>query len=210
MPKKLVLFSLLCFFLCFSGCNLEETVHPVDVITPSQSQSASADLSPFFVNAISLPVTQEVTYAEDGTENFSNTFQNVELVLADPQVADKVILELLNRIDSATGTAKDILTQAEANYTPSDTWLSYICRNIYSPTRLDNGVLSLFGQLTTFSGNAHAESVFNSVSYDLTSGEVLALHNILLPHFDMDALKNAIKAVLAEQEEEKYLYPNYL
>lgn len=209
MPKKLVFFSLLCFFLCFSGCNLEEKVPPMDVISPTQSQSASTDLSPVFVNAISLPVTREVTYAEDGTEIFVNIYQNVELVLPDPQVADKVILALLNRIDTATGTAKDILTQAETNYSPSDTWQSYICRNIYSPTRLDNGVLSLFGQLTTFSGNAHAESVFNSVSYDLTTGENLALHNILLPHFDMDALKDAIKAVLAEQEEENYLYSHY-
>ena len=208
MIKKILFLLALCSLLCFSGCNLEEIPFPTKAATTSGEQSVSVDLPPVSVSAISLPVVQETEKASDGTEIFVSTYQNVELVLPDAEIADTITLDLLNRMDTSA-TAQDILAQAQADYTPSDAWQSYICRNIYTPTRLDNGVLSLFGELTTFNGNAHAEGAYSSVSYDLITGDVLELHNILLPHFDMDVLKDAIKAMLAQQEEENYLYSYY-
>ena len=208
MPKKFLFIFVLCALLCLSGCKQEGAVLPSGVPAPSQSPSVSADLLPVSVATISLPVVQETEKASDGTEIFVSTYQNVELVLPDAEVADKVTLDLLNRMDTSS-EAQDILAQAKADYIPSSAWQSYICRNIYTPSRLDSGVLSLFGQLTTFYGNAHAEGVYNSVSYDLTTGKVLQLHNILLPHFDMRLLTDAIKAALAAQEKENYLYSYY-
>lgn len=208
MLKKFLFVFLAGVLLCFSGCDQDETVLPTEPPVSSQNQSIPVTLPPVSVNAISLPVVRETEKAQDGTEIFVNTYQNVELVLPDAEIASKVVLDLLNRMDTPS-TAQDILAQAKQDYTPSDLWQSYICRNIYSPTRLDSGVLSLFGQLTTYSGNAHAEGVYSSVSYDITTAEVLELHNILLPHFEMNVLKDAIKAALAAQAEENYLYPNY-
>ena len=206
MPKKFLFISLLCVLLCVSGCKSE------NIFSPSTGEtgaiSVSGESNTVSTVAISLPVTRETEQAQDGTELFVSTYQNVELVLPDAEIADTITLDLLNRMDTSAN-AQDILAQAKADYTPSNAWQSYICRNIYSPTRLDRGVLSLFGGLTTYLGNAHAEGVYNSVSYDLTTGIVLELHNILLPHFDMDVLKNAIKEVLARQEAENYLYSYY-
>ena len=208
MIKKILFLLALCSLLCFSGCNLEEIPFPTKASTAAGEQSASVDLPPTSVSAISLPVVRETEKASDGTEIFVNTYQNVELVLPDAEIADTITLDLLNRMDTSS-EVQDILAQAKANYVPSSAWQSYICRNIYTPTRLDNGVLSLFGELTTFNGNAHAEGVYNSVSYDLTTGKVLQLHNILLPHFDMRLLTDAIKEALVAQEKENYLYSYY-
>lgn len=210
MPKKFLFILGLCVLLCFSGCKSENAATASTAETPLEAETitVSGDFTPTSTAAISLPVSQETTLSQDGAVLFVSTYQNVELVLPDPQVADAVVLDLLNRTDTAD-TAKDILAQAEEDYTPSDAWQSYICRNMYTPTRLDGGVLSLFGQLTTFQGSAHAESVYGSVSYDLTTGEALALHNILLPHFDMDVLKDAIVDAIAKQEKEIFLYTGY-
>ena len=208
MTKKFLFLFVLGSLLCFAGCNLEKLPLSTGTASPAQNPSVAIDLPPVNVSAISLPVVQETEKASDGTEIFVSTYQNVELVLPDAEMADKVTLDLLNRMDTSLD-AQDILTQAKADYTPSGAWQSYICRNIYSPTRLDNGVLSLFGELTTYSGSAHAEGVYRSVSYDLATGDVLELHNVLLPHFDMNVLTGAIKAALNEQEAENYLYSYY-
>ncbi len=208
MPKRIFCVLFLSILLCFSGCKWVPATTPTPAETHLETQSASAEVAPTPA-ALSLPVTEENTFAQDGTLLFTHTYQNVELVLPEAQVADRVILDLLNRMDVTTATADDILKRAELGYTAGQNWQTYICRNIYTPTRLDGNVLSLLASLTTFQGSAHPEGVYSSVSYDLNAGNVLQLHNILLPHFDMTQLTDAIKEVLSAQEEENYLYSYY-
>ena len=92
---------------------------------------------------VSVPVTSEDFIADDGTVIFRVVSQNMHLVMQDPDVADRIIVDFLNRIDHFASMHEEILQQAQGAYQPSDLWTPYLCSITYAPQRIDQGVLSL-------------------------------------------------------------------
>lgn len=159
--------------------------------------------------AVSLPVTTESATASDGTVIFNYTFQNISLIVPDADVADMVIVDFLNRIDTTRDTAEEIHTLAKSAYTGQDGWNPYLCMISYAPMRIDAGVLSLFGTQAGYYGSPHPETVYSAVNYDLVTGEVLTLGDILDEGEFIEPLCQLVLEVLAEQEEALYLYDGY-
>lgn len=159
--------------------------------------------------AVSVPAVTENATADDGTVLFRYTYQNMSLVLHKPQVADKVILDFLNRVDSTRNAATATADMAKSAYDGSKNWTPYLYHITYSPTRIDSKVLSLFGNNVVFSGNGHPERTCVSASYDLLTGDVLTLASIMNKDANAEQFCQLVLQSLSEMAEGDYLYENY-
>ena len=120
---KKLLIAFLTFALLLAGCGTSlggnETTEPLEnsaANTPNteavELQTKPADQE---VNAalpmitVSVPIYSEDVTAEDGTVIFRTITQNMRLVMQDPDVADRIIVDFLNRIDHVTSTHNEMV-----------------------------------------------------------------------------------------------------
>ena len=211
MKKKICALLTCCMLLTLAGCNKfpfanETSADPSETVT--QTTAADTQSSQFPMAAVFIPTTTTEETNPDGTLIFSQSTQNISLTIQDPEVADKVILDFLNRIDTHNQSSQAILESAKANYNPEH-WTPYLCHTLYNPTRIDQGVLSLFGDYVEYNGSMHASKTNISVSYDLTNGDVLTLAGILKIGASTESFPELVIAKLAEKAEELSLYTGY-
>lgn len=217
MKKQTIMIMLLAAALCLAACS-KTPVETVDT-TPSTTEATTApteetkppkmpvDQQP--MAAISLPVVTESETAEDGTVVFNYTYQNISLIVPDPEVADKVIVDFLNRTDMHD-SAESIRTAAIAAYKQAPSyWTPYLSQSVYTPTRIDQSVLSLFGSYVSYDGAAHGGQVSKAVNYDLLTGNVLSWEDILAENVTHEDICRLVLEALAAQEEEKMLFEGY-
>ena len=202
---------ILCAAMIFSLIACNSTASNIQSTEESCKQPTVDTFLPEAKNmaAVSVPtVTHEVT-ADDGTVLFRYTYQNIHLVLPEQEIADAVILDFLNRIDSTQEHADSLMAQAEIAYAPSGNFLPYEYKLVYSPTRIDTGVLSFFGTTTVYSGGAHPTYDCAAANYDLLNGNVLTLGSILTHQDKLTQLETLLLAELKTMEQEKYLRQDY-
>ncbi len=219
---KRIFLLLLCSLLILTGCaGKEEPESLIPQMAPSTApaenpetlpetdtvESVEIDMTEML--SVSVPAITETFTLEDGTELFNYTAQHMELLLPDEEIANKVILNFLNRIDAARLDAEAILAAAQSDYIPNSSWIPYFYQVIYSPTRIDHGVLSLFGTQNSYSGGGHGSLGCVSANYDLTTGDILTLGSIM----HMDATKEQFIQIiiekLQEQSEELQLFEGF-
>lgn len=154
--------------------------------------------------AVALPTTKETVHAEDGTALFSLSFQQVQLILNDEALEERIAANLHERIASLQSSASDIVAQAQLDYPQSDCWSEYFIDAAYTPTRLDHSVLSLFGNTVSYQGGPHPSLVTDSVTYDLQSGNAVYLDDILTEECTPERLYQLILDSLEKQAEDLY------
>lgn len=159
--------------------------------------------------AVSVPSITEETCSDDGTRLFQYTYQNMTLVLQDPDVAEKIIIDFLGRIDNTRTTAESTALAAKNAYTSSENWIPYLYHITYSPVRIDSGVLSLFGADVVYNGAFHPERTGISANYDLITGDVLTLASIMNYNASLNMICELVLSGLTEMHESNYLYSNY-
>lgn len=218
MKKRFALFLL--FALLLSGCN-QDTKAPVDNTTvpkdlvnstdPSEEETTEPEYhySQQPMVAISIPVTTEISLAEDGTALSRYSYQTIQLVVQDQQVADSIIVDFLNRQDSHHASATQLCELAESSYGGNTDWIPYFYSTIYEPMRIDHSVLSLYGQTVIFDGGNHPHQECTAANYNMITGEVLTLGSILT---NVDALAALCDLVVENMElvaEEYQLYEDF-
>lgn len=169
-----------------------------EITTPSDFQEP--------MSAISMPLVNEIETASDGTVLFTYTYQNIYLILQDPDVANAVVLDLLNRIDATRSAADSIHESVQADYALSAYWTPYFYQVIYSPMRIDQGVLSLYGTQISYNGSPHPSHVSVSANYDLTTGNALYFGGILSEDYSAEQLCQLIEDALEPQATALYSY----
>lgn len=210
MKKLSAIIICLCILLC--GCTKPQMTETQSTLnTVSNETTAPNTILPQqeAMYAVSIPTISDNTYAEDGTVIFSYTHQSMMLTVPDPEVANKVIIDFLSRNENAAETAKNIRESAKKNYTGSADWTPYLYNITYSPMRMDQGVLSLFGSSVTYSGASHPERLGISASYDMVTGDVLTLGSIMTADATTNDYCALVLKVLQKIEETKYLYEGY-
>lgn len=159
--------------------------------------------------SISLPVLQETDIAADGNLIFTRTFQDVVLSIPDADITRAVTLDLLRRMDTNSSVLSAIQAGALADYAGQENWMPYYYQILYSPERIDQTVLSLFGIEDTYSAAVSGKDGI-SVNYDLRTGTVLKLRDILTEESSAaDRLLTALLEALAEKEGEYMLFDDY-
>ena len=188
--KKILLY-LICLVFLLSGCTKDTTDtqnRPTETVpTTTIAVTEVTEITEIVeendtvteLYAVSVPAITQQTIHNDGTELFSFTAQHIQLILPDADVAEKVELDFLNRVDIARLAADSVLTSAQNSYTDNSNWYPYSYQILYSPTRIDHGVLSMFGMQTSYSGGMHANKNCVSVNYDLMTGDILTLGSIM-------------------------------
>lgn len=217
MKPVISILLLLSILLAIAGCGKpqESTVNTGNVQVQPGTTEASIEPTVLDVDAplhipmisVSMPVVLESESADDGTEIFRYVYQNMSLILPEPEIADKIIVDFLNRMDKTSNDAESIKAAAKADYN-SENWSPYLCQITYNPIRIDSGVLSLFGNYTRYSGAPHPESTDISVNYNLVTGAVIELDNIFTSDAT-DTLIDEIIQALNVQKVEKSLFDGF-
>lgn len=182
---------------------------PTEETAPPVTESPAVEPESTALLAVSVPAVTEEFNLEDGTTLFTYTAQHMELILPDESVADRVILDFLNRVDKARSDAESILNAAQSDYQPEISWFPYFYQLIYSPTRIDHGVLSLFGTQNSYSGAMHGSLSCVCANYDLATGDVLTLGSIMHENATKDAFITLIIDKLAESADTLGLFSGY-
>lgn len=150
--------------------------------------------------AISLPMVTQTETGKTGDVIFYRTYQNISLTLPESEVADKIILDFLNRTDTeadSLGVLESAKEMEADGIGPLPLWT----RISYAPMRVDKTVISLYGSNSEYVGGAHSNFTFVSVTYDLTTGKALSLDAVLQEDITSEKLLQPILDALAPQND---------
>jgi len=184
--------------------NTQPTTTPTEPIT-----TPTVPETPEKMLAVSMPSVTETTTAADGTVIFQYTYQNPSLVLHNQALADRIILDLFNRIDSTKTDMQSVADSAKSSYRSGTPWISYLYKLSYTPARIDQKVLSFAGTNEIYNGGPHPNRTCISASYDLKTGDVLTLASIMTPNAKNDDFCQLVLDGLSGRAEGDYLYENY-
>lgn len=159
--------------------------------------------------SISLPVLTETYAADNNAVIFRRTFQDVVLDLPDKDIAAAVTLDLLTRMDANSAVLSSIQDSAYQDYSGQDPWIPYYYKILYSPRRIDQTVLSLYGEEDAY-GSAYSGTTGLSVTYNLLTGKALKLSDVLTEEGSAsEKLLTALLESLAAQKDEYMLFDDY-
>ena len=210
MKKYIML--VLCIVCLLAGCSQERndiTIFPTTTIPDGMGASTEYETLEGNLFAVSVPVSTECIYLNDGTELFYKTRQYMQLTHPNTNVADRIILDFLNRIDAAGSDSDRILTAAKNEYVYQSTWFPYFHQVIYSPTRIDSSVLSLYGTQSSYSGGTHSSMSCLAANYDMSTGDTLTLGSILHKDAPIENLILRILEKLAIISESSIMFDDY-
>ena len=211
MKRIITLFLLISLMLTACGHPAQDPI--TDIPAPSDSEPTSstteetsqADTVMMPMITVSVPVIMDEKTADDGTVIFRSIRQSMQLVMPDQEVADRIIIDFLTRIENASSENEEILQLAESNYDHSGNWNPYLSSISYAPKRIDQSVLSLYGNSVRFSGAAHAEIVSRAANYNVVTGDVLTLGSILVSEEAVQEICRLVIEQLYTMKDEKYI-----
>ena len=134
----------------------------------------------------------------------------MQLIHPDGVIADNVMLDFFNRLDAVQEEVQHVFSSAKANYAGSENWYPYFYQVLYSPMRIDYGVLSLYGTQSSYSGGVHGNISGVAANYDLMTGDILTLGSIMHENADKEDFINIIIESLDPMAEEYFLYDDYM
>lgn len=205
--KRLIALALIAVF-CLAGCqnsDLSEIPTETDPeITQQPTQGTiNNDITPIHENMynISLPITEEKSYSDDGTEIFTYSYQTIMPVLQDQDVADKLIMDFTNRIEQQRANANEVLANAKALYSNATEFVSVSYEIQYDVMRFDQGVLSLYGYILNTGDAAGSNQSRICANYDLVTGDILTIGSILYHIDKKDDMAQLVINHLEERED---------
>lgn len=215
MKKQITIILALSIAIGLVGCAKTQTTDPTPTETITPTQAATTATTPTAPTgpaetmiAVDVGVTTKDTTAEDGTVLFQRTSQKMHLVLNNPEVADKITNDFLNRLDVEQDAAT-VEAAAKSAYNGNNNWIPYFYSLTYNPQRIDQKVLSFYGDKVKFDGTAHAEKSRKGVSYDLTTGDVLTLASIMTTEAKAEDFCQLVLDGLANRAEGDFLREGY-
>ena len=215
MKRLTSVILMLSLLLSLTACMNKDDISyskPDNTPTNPQPTNPSGPLPPVAQKpmvSVSVPIVKETERASDGTVLFNYIYQNIELIVPDPDVAQKVILDFLNRIDQTTATANETRNAAKNAYKGDTNWSPYLCQITFDPMRVDYGILSMLGYNVVYNGTPHPNTDYLSVNYDLVNGKVLTLNSILAGNSNISTLCQYVIDSLTLQKNTANLFDGF-
>ncbi len=196
MKKLLLLLLCIVLLLSIAACKKNDQPTPPAAVTPTsptepQDPTVEPTTQPLtppdiqdpalesLTHAVAMPKVKDSIYAQDGTELFTLSYPEIQLSLKDSAVAGIITSNLQDRMSSALSSASDIKAMAQNDFANSAYWTAYFIDINYTPTRVDHSVLSLFGNRSSYSGGPHPNMATDSVTYDMQTGIVLSIVDVM-------------------------------
>lgn len=205
MKKSICALLAAVMLLAITGCQPSEAPIP----NTSESQIPEDDLFSGPALSVSVPITTDTYLSDDSTVLLEYSHQHMRLTLPDQAVADRITVDFLNRIDSNHQNMEAMLEMAKSAYTAGSNWTPYQYEVSYSPTRIDQGILSLFGTIVNYTGGLHPERIIVAANYDMLTGEALTLGSILTHVNKKDTLCRNVIDALSDSDYMYSLYEGY-
>lgn len=158
--------------------------------------------------AVSVPVITEYTQQEE-TTLFTYSYQYMSLIQPDSFVAEKIVLDFQTRQDIFRADATGYSEQAKAAYTGAEGWTPYLMQALYSPMRVDQNVLSLYGSHVRWTGGFHPEHHCICANYSMITGDVLTLGSILAHEDQIPALGDLVIEAINAVKDEKAIMDGF-
>ena len=179
-------------------------------LTEPVTEPTVPNIEPVIENmySVSLPVTIETYHAEDNTPIFTYSYQTIYPVLPDRDVSDKIIMDFTNRIEQTRTVSADVLAEAEEYHSISTVFSPFSYEIQYDVTRIDQGVLSLFGHIIQISETSPMNRSLISANYNLVTGDMLTLGSILYHADTKDDLAALVISHL-ESRDDLMLYDEF-
>ena len=215
MKKQIAIILALSIAIALVGCTKAPANDPKPTETIAPAQTAATKPAPTAPTgpaetmiAVDVGVTTQDTTAENGTVLFQRTNQKMHLILNDAEVADKIIKDFLNRLDIEQDAA-EVEAAAKTAYNGSANWMPYFYGLTYNPQRIDQRILSFYGDKVKFTGAAHPERSRKGANYDLETGDVLTLASIMTTEATTEDFCKLVLDALAERAEGDFLREGY-
>lgn len=214
----LILALALCLCGCTSGTPIDTTANTGDHQTTANSTTAETteviDTEPqgpvqLPMSAISLPMLEHEIKGDDGEVLLIHNYQDVALIAPDAERAEEIVLKLLQEIDNGNSLANETLEYAKEDYGTRTDWLPYFYQLAYIPERIDEKVLSLHGVEASYTGGVHPNQIDISVNFDMVTGQILTLGDILTGSNAATELSQIIISDLTEMKDDYSLYDGY-
>lgn len=220
MKRTLALILAISTLLLLFGCSntgasdsTENTISTTTATSPvteaTEAVLGNEEVTQLPMYAISLPPVTETKTTSDGITVFKYAYQNISLILPEPEVADRIVLNYLNYIDGISTYADSAANTAMQAYSDAEQWSPHLLQMLYSPMRFDASVLSLHGDKVSYTGGAHSVYTGQSLNYDLVTGNALLLTDIMCNEVTDDSLEELIINILSAIKEDKNLFPSY-
>lgn len=202
--------------LLLSACQSAGTPAPTDPVTEPPATEAptspiiTPDITPVYENmySVALPVTVENYYSENMDLTYSYSYQTIYLTLQDRDVAEKIIMDFTDRIEKKREISNEIRELADKAYQANELIIPYSYEIQYNITRIDQGVLSLFGHVVQIGDTPRANSNLISANYDMVTGDVLTVGSILF-HLDTKDDLAELAATYLEKRNDLQLFDDF-
>lgn len=210
MKKYISILLVLAFLMAGCSNSANKGTAPTETTVPTvPTETTEPSAEPVIVQqdmtAVALPMTEEALTTEDGTLLFTYQEQSMNLVLPDPDVADKIIIDFFTRQDSFRQAADGMKAMAAEN----TTGYPYFYSALYDPARIDMNVLSLSGTIISWSGGAHSSYSCIFANYDMVTGDVLTLGSILTHEDKADDLGELVIEAIGTAQQELGIWDGY-
>ena len=216
MKKLLAGFLSVFLALTISGCSLQGKPDQTPTHPDANNHEFTGDTHSEIpkngntgksMHALALPTVKEEVCSDDGTLLFTLSFQNASVDLGNNKIAELVTGDLQSRTDGILSDADHICENAMNDQPEHPDWTPYFLDVSYTPTRLDQVLLSLCCNQVSYSGGAHPFVYTDSVTYDLQTGSPLQLVDIFKDNFGNDVLcALVLKALEPKSAELSYHY----
>jgi hypothetical protein len=212
----------MCLALTCVGCSKAPTqdhtsasgsgTTPNDLVTTPTTDPFHSDQLQQPMHAISMVTVSENTLADDGAVIFTSTYQKIGLILNGKDTQSVIAADLERRTSAFLSDHADIISDAREHYTTNPTdWYPYFTDISYTPTRIDQSVMSLFCNYSVYYGGVHPSYVTDSVTYDLSTGKSLKLGDILEESCTSSDLYTLVDTALAPDADALYFdYQDWL
>ena len=219
MIKRITIISILLILILCTACNQGASsptsgTQNASPFATTDAIGTTTETTPLLIYnaplaAVSMPIYTDYHYNKDGTVLFTYSKQDLTLIINDPLVAEKIFTDYLNRTDFENSTARKVLQSATSDYNGQPNWIPYTYSILYSPVRLDQTILSLYGTESSYTGSLRGTASNTSVTYDLLSGNALTLKEVLLTSYSAEQLCELIFEALQDLDREGLLFSNY-
>ena len=206
MRKLLSMLIVSVMLLCITACqNTQQTGLPSQQpstqpsITETTQPSVPVEIQQQPMNAISLVPCVEETMDDNGNVRFIYAYQTISLVMPEPEIADKIILDHLNRMDLADQYADSLRTESLLQDN-GNADVHFMYKISYTPKRFDNAILSMQEEELVQSGGAHPNVYGHFYTYDLLTGETLKLSEVLTENVSVETLANSVISNLTDTD----------
>lgn len=212
MRQLLTILISLSIVLTITGC----TKSPENTMTkPSTTapQAAEPTTEPTISNniqqkpmyAVSFVPQTEIVTDSAGEDRFFHSYQNISVILPEPEIADKIILDQLNRMDQAARYAEEL--KADSLNSEFFNGIPFMYRTSYTPMRFDAILFSLQEEEMIFTGGIHPNTYGHFYTYDLLSAERLKLSDVLA---DGIAKQNVIDRITENIADTEFFWDDYI